>query len=82
MYTGKYRILQAGDNEFVVEALRMVPRERPWPWTKREWVEQWDCARLSAGPMAPRVPTFKSEQGAQKWIDDKRKYPIVVKEPA
>lgn len=82
MYTGQYRIVQVSDTAFVVEELRRVPRDGFWPWAKRCWVEEWNHARLSAGPLAPFVPPFKSVEQAQKWIDDKRKYPIVIKQPA
>lgn len=52
----------------------MVPRDSWKPWVKRRWVEEWQSQRF--------IPPFKTIEQAQKWIDDKRKYPIVVKQPA
>jgi hypothetical protein len=82
MYTGQYRIVQTGDDSFRVEEMRLVPIDSWKPWVKRQWVEEWHWATFSGHHMAPAVPPFKTIEQAQKWVDDKRKYPIVVKQPA
>lgn len=87
MYTGKYRIIQHSDVLFGVQELRMVPRDSWKPWVKRRWVEEWEDSAIyieksDSGMLYPCPRRFPSPDEAQKWIDDKRKYPIVVKEPA
>jgi hypothetical protein len=70
----EYRIVQVADHTFNVQrAYHSTYRHWPWssPVPKVEWLP------------VDRIPfPFKSEEHAQKWIDDKRKYPIVVKQPA
>jgi hypothetical protein len=85
MHTGTFRIVQISDSNFTVEELRMVPRDSWKPWVKRRWVEEWNRVRFGLSAfhsMAPLVPPFLSVEAAQKWIDDKRQYPLVVKQPA
>lgn len=80
MYTGQYRIVQVADNLFIVEELCRIriPRYGFFGFGKTRWVEEWN--RVGAGGRP--TPPLLSEAQAQKWIDDKRKYPIVVKQPA
>lgn len=75
MSTQVYRIVQVSDHCFHVETQRTYLKARPWPWSKKEYGTEF----VSAMPIA--FP-FNNEAHAQKWIDDRRKYPIVVKEVA
>ena len=84
MYTGKYRIVQVSDVSFMVQELRMVVRTSILPWVKQQWIEEWNdtakyIAKSDSGMLFPVPKLFASEADAQKWVDDKRKYPIVVK---
>ncbi|MGI4866122.1 MAG: hypothetical protein ACRYFZ_19515 [Janthinobacterium lividum] len=75
MKNDTFRIVQISDYCFHVEKERSYLKYRPWPWSKKEYGTEF----VSAMP----VPfPFKTEAHAQKWIDDQRKYPIVVKEAA
>lgn len=77
-----YRIVQTSDATFEVERQRMVPHEDNfWPWGKKPPVETWESLHPSTMRQVGLAP-FPTEAAAQKWIDDKRTYPIVVKQPA
>ncbi len=85
----QYRIVQVGDRAFAVEQLWLRSIVYGiWWWAKAETVEEWlpigrcPCLPGSGIPSPPAFPSFATEAAAQKWIDDKRKYPMVVKEPA
>lgn len=73
----EYRIVQVSDSVFNVERA-YYSTYRYWPWSSPVLVVRWG---IGAGMMNHALP-FKSQEAAQKWIDDKRKYPIVVKHPA
>lgn len=75
MKNDTFRIVQVSDTCFHVEKQRPYPKPRPWPWSKKEYGIEY----VSAMP----IPfPFKNQEHAQKWIDDVRKYPVVVKEAA
>ncbi|MDO7885356.1 hypothetical protein [Hymenobacter cheonanensis] len=72
----EYRIVQVSDSTFHVEVAR-YSTYKYWPWSPPVSIVTWKNAGI------PGIPfPFKSEEHAQKWIDDQRKYPIVVKHPA
>jgi hypothetical protein len=73
----EYRIVQVADGVFNVEkAYRDTFKQ--WPWSKP--VER--CKWIVGAGLPDHALPFKTEAAAQKWIDDKRKYPIVIKHPA
>lgn len=72
----EYRIVQMADHTFVVDRIEEY-NYTPWPWSKPETRRHW--ARVGCGTVARPFP---SQDEAQKFIDDRRKYPIVVKHPA
>jgi hypothetical protein len=73
----EYRIVQVADSIFHVERAYHYTL-RYWPWSKPVAKTRWV---VGAGLPDSALP-FKSQEAAQKWIDDRRKYPIVVKYPA
>ena len=77
----QYRIVQISEPFFVVEELVATHEEGYWPWSKGKIVENWERAFLTEVRFY-RTSTFLSQQAAQNWIDDRHKYPIVVKQPA
>ena len=86
MKTDEYRIIQVDDERFGVEELDVVIRNERSPFGKRERVETWRptavyVEKIGDGfyPLPRRWPT---QAEAQKWLDDHRKYPLVVKHPA
>ena len=74
----EYRIVQTGDNTFIVEKAHHSVEPGKWPWSAPVTVSEWRSAFGFPGCFFP----FKSQELAQKWIDDQRKYPLVVKHPA
>jgi hypothetical protein len=83
----KYRIVQVGDTAFVVEENweNVISTGSLW-WKRYTTVDRWipigGAPYMRGFPSPPPRPPFGSEAAAQKWINDKRKYPIVVKDPA
>ncbi|MDB5270246.1 MAG: hypothetical protein JWP58_3286 [Hymenobacter sp.] len=82
--TGEYRIVQTSDYCFMVERAELVRKRLSglfW-WAKWDYVQVWHRSgkKFFAGGCYPQA--FKTAADAQKWIDDSRKYPIVVKQPA
>lgn len=83
MYTGKYRIVQTSDYWHRVQELHREARDSFFPWVKRRWVEKWEdtaieVKKAGGGMLYPMSKLFATEAEAQKWIDDKRKYPLVI----
>jgi hypothetical protein len=73
----QYRIVQTGDSTFMVERMCLVTVWGKYPWSKHTQGTKWVPAEHP-----PPTRRFCSQEAAQKWINDKRTYPIVVKEPA
>lgn len=85
MYLGdtSYRIIQTADESFAVERLvKEYRRAAGWRWWRTTPVLVWRPSALKGFGGCTYPQTFKTEAAAQKWIDDTRKYPLVVKEPA
>ena len=85
MYTDRYRIVQVKDDAWMVERLRKKPRFGFWPWEKTTWIDEWERSARDSfheGVAEPFCRCFPTIEAAQKWIDDYRKYPLVVKDPA
>lgn len=84
---GKYRIVQVSDNGFVVEESweNIVTTGSLW-WKRYKTIDRWipigSAPYMRGFPTPPAKPPFRSEAEAQKWISDKQKYPIIIKEPA
>lgn len=74
----EYRILQTGDNTFTVEKANHFTKPGKWPWSAPVQCSEW----RPAGPFRGISFPFNSLEKAEKWINDQRKYPIVVKHPA
>ena len=74
----EYRIVQTGDNVFIVEKVHHFTEDGKWPWSRPVPVSEWRAALGFPGCPYP----FKSQEAAEKWLADHRKYPIVVKHPA
>lgn len=83
----KYRIVQVGANAFVVEESweNVFVTGSLW-WKKFQVIDRWipigSAPYMRGFPTPPAKPPFRSQEDAQQWIDDKRKYPIVIKENA
>jgi hypothetical protein len=75
---GEYRIVQTGDNTFIVEKTHHSVEPGKWPWSAPVTVSEWRPALGFPGHPYP----FPSLERAEKWLNDHRKYPIVVKHPA
>jgi hypothetical protein len=78
MATDTYRITQSADHTFHVEKLCTFLKPRRWPWSEKVYEDRF----VKVLNKVNATHRFTSEAEAQKWIDDKRKYPIVVKEHA
>lgn len=83
----KYRIVQVSTCGFVVEKAWQNVVVTGWLWWKKyETVERWlpigKAPYMRGFPSPPAKHPFRSQAAAQQWIDDKRKYPIVIKENA
>lgn len=82
----QYRIVQTSDSWYMVEELTRKWVAGAW-WQPGQWVEHWERSARDdwkdfIPAFGPRCRQFESEAAAQKWIDDKRKYPLVIKQPA
>ncbi len=74
----EYRIVQTSDNCFIVEKAHHYTEPGKWPWSKEINCSEWRPALGFPGHPFP----FPSLEKAEKWVDNQRKYPIVVKHPA
>lgn len=86
MRTDEYRIIQVADEQFGVQELDVIIRNERNPFGKRERVETWqDTAvyvKKVGNTFCPLPRRWPTQAEAQKWVDDHRKYPLVVKCPA
>lgn len=74
----QYRIVQTAASTFIIEKLRCFTTPARWPWSASLPGHEWVPAVRIPGQPRP----FRSQEAAQKWINDTRTYPIVVKESA
>lgn len=82
-----YRIVQVADNGFAVQQLWQRMRTTGMLWWKKtytdsEWVGVGGTPHYSGIPSPPPFPAFRTLESAEKYVADKRKYPLVVKDPA
>lgn len=74
----EYRIVQTGDNTFIVEKAHHFTEDGKWPWSAPIAVSEWRPALGFPGHAFP----FPSLEKAEKWLADHRKYPLIIKHPA